>query len=101
MSVAHGRALLATPGPTNIPDRVLQAMMRPAEELHTAAIVDLTSSLLGDLQKLFRTSGQTYLYACNGHGAWEATLTNVLSRGDKVLVLASGRFPRGGEQRLG
>ncbi len=95
MSVANGRLLLATPGPTNIPDRVLQAMMRPAEELHTPAIVDLTFTLLSDLQRLFRTSGQTYLYACNGHGAWEAALTNVLSRGDKVLVLASGRFARG------
>ena len=39
MSVANGRALLATPGPTNIPDRVLQAMMRPAEELDTRTIV--------------------------------------------------------------
>ena len=95
MSVANGRPLLATPGPTNIPDRVLQAMMRPAEELHTQAIVDLTFTLLSDLQRLFRTSGQAYLYACNGHGAWEAALTNVLSRGDKVLVLASGRFARG------
>ncbi len=95
MSVANGRPLLATPGPTNIPDRVLQAMMRPAEELHAEAIVDLTFTLLGDLQRLFRTSGQTYLYACNGHGAWEAALTNVLSRGDKVLVLASGRFANG------
>jgi alanine-glyoxylate transaminase / serine-glyoxylate transaminase / serine-pyruvate transaminase len=95
MTVANGRALLATPGPTNIPDRVLQAMMRPAEELHTAAIADLTMSLLGDLQTIFRTSGQTYLYACNGHGAWEAAFTNVLSRADKVLVLASGRFAVG------
>ncbi len=95
MSVANGRALLATPGPTNIPERVLQAMMRPAEELHTPTIIDLTTTLLADLQKLFRTSGQTYLYACNGHGAWEAALTNVLSRGDKVLVLASGRFAIG------
>lgn len=95
MSVANGRALLATPGPTNIPDRVLQAMMRPAEELHTQTIIDLTTTLLADLQRLFRTSGHTYLYACNGHGAWEAALTNVLSRGDKVLVLASGRFAVG------
>lgn len=95
MSVANGRAMLATPGPTNIPDRVLQAMMRPAEELHTSAIVDLTHSLLSDLKSMFRTSGYTYLYACNGHGAWEAALTNVLSRGDKVLVLASGRFAQG------
>ena len=36
-----------------------------------------------------------YIYAANGHGAWEAALTNVLSRGDKVLVLESGRFAIG------
>lgn len=101
MSVANGRALLATPGPTNLPDRVLQAMMRPAEELQTKIIVDLTFSILSDLQKLFRTSGQTFLYAANGHGAWEAALTNVLSRGDKVLVLASGRFARGWGEMAG
>ena len=45
-----------------------------------------------DLSKLFATKGQSYIYIANGHGAWEATLSNVLSRGDKVLVLESGRF---------
>ncbi|SFB79547.1 alanine-glyoxylate transaminase / serine-glyoxylate transaminase / serine-pyruvate transaminase [Bosea sp. CRIB-10] len=95
MSVANGRALLAMPGPTNIPDRVLQAMMRPAEELASKTIVDLTETLLADLKAVFRTTGETFLYAANGHGGWEAALTNVLSRGDKVLVLASGRFAIG------
>lgn len=95
MSVANGRALLAIPGPTNIPDRVLQAMMRPAEELASNTIVDLTETILSDLKKVFRTEGETFLYAANGHGGWEAALTNVLSRGDKVLVLASGRFAIG------
>ena len=44
---------------------------------------------------MFRTKGETFIYAANGHGGWEAALTNVLSRGDKVLVLASGRFAVG------
>jgi alanine-glyoxylate transaminase/serine-glyoxylate transaminase/serine-pyruvate transaminase len=95
MSVANGRAFLATPGPTNIPDRVLQAMMRPAEELSSATIVNLTESVLDDLKQIFRTTGETFIYTANGHGGWEAALTNVLSRGDKVLVLASGRFAVG------
>lgn len=95
MSVANGRQFLAMPGPTNLPDRVLQAMMRPAEELSSASIVDLTDSILADLKQVFRTSGETFVYAANGHGGWEAALTNVLSRGDKVLVLASGRFAIG------
>lgn len=95
MSVANGRAFLAIPGPTNIPDRVLQAMMRPAEELSSKPILDLTETLLSDLRKVFRTKGETFIYAANGHGGWEAALTNVLSRGDKILVLASGRFAIG------
>ncbi|QCK86579.1 aminotransferase class V-fold PLP-dependent enzyme [Phreatobacter aquaticus] len=95
MTVANGRALLAIPGPTNIPDRVLQAMIRPAEEIYSGAMVGLTDSLLSDLQKVFRTRARTYIYAANGHGGWEAAISNVLSRGDKILVLASGRFAIG------
>ena len=55
----------------------------------------MTDSLLADLRALFRTKGRAYIYIANGHGAWEAALTNVLSRGDKVLVLESGRFALG------
>lgn len=95
MTVANGRALLAIPGPTNIPDRVLQAMIRPAEEIYTGAMVGLTDGLLNDLRRVFRTKARTYIYAANGHGGWEAAISNVLSRGDKVLVLASGRFAIG------
>ena len=48
-----------------------------------------------DLSRLFATKGKSYIYIANGHGAWEAALSNVLSRGDKVLVLESGRFAVG------
>jgi alanine-glyoxylate transaminase/serine-glyoxylate transaminase/serine-pyruvate transaminase len=58
-------------------------------------MVELTESLLSDLSRLFATKGKSYIYIANGHGAWEATLSNVLSRGDKVLVLESGRFAIG------
>ena len=95
MSVAAGREFLAIPGPTVIPDAVLAAMHRPAVDIYSGPLIALTDSLLADLQKIFRTEGRTYIYAANGHGAWEAALTNVLSRGDKVLVLESGRFALG------
>src|SRR5262245_48578706 len=99
MSVAAGREFLAIPGPTVIPDAVLAAMHRPAVDIYAGPLVALTASLLADLQKIFRTQGNTYIYAANGHGVWEAALSNVLSRGDKVLVLESGRFAIGwGEQ---
>jgi alanine-glyoxylate transaminase/serine-glyoxylate transaminase/serine-pyruvate transaminase len=92
MTVRAGREFLAIPGPTNMPEDVLRAMHRPALDIYSNEMVQLTDSLLGDLGKLFATRGQTYIYIANGHGAWEATLSNVLSRGDKVLVLESGRF---------
>ncbi|HZD91518.1 MAG TPA: aminotransferase class V-fold PLP-dependent enzyme [Pseudolabrys sp.] len=92
MSLAAGREFLAIPGPTVMPDAVLAAMHRPAVDIYAGPMVALTDTLLADLKRIFRTEGRTYIYAANGHGAWEAALTNVLSRGDKVLVLESGRF---------
>jgi alanine-glyoxylate transaminase/serine-glyoxylate transaminase/serine-pyruvate transaminase len=95
MTVRAGREFLAIPGPTTMPDEVLQAMHRPALDIYSEQMVELTESLLADLSRLFATKGQSYIYIANGHGAWEAALSNVLSRGDKVLVLESGRFAIG------
>jgi alanine-glyoxylate transaminase/serine-glyoxylate transaminase/serine-pyruvate transaminase len=95
MTVRAGREFLAIPGPTNMPDEVLRAMHRPAIDIYSKQMTDLTESLLSDISKLFATKGKSYIYIANGHGAWEAALSNVLSRGDKVLVLESGRFAIG------
>jgi alanine-glyoxylate transaminase / serine-glyoxylate transaminase / serine-pyruvate transaminase len=95
MVVRAGREFLAIPGPTTMPDEVLQAMHRPALDIYSDQMVNLTDGLLRDLSSLFATKGRSYIYIANGHGAWEATLSNVLSRGDKVLVLESGRFAIG------
>jgi alanine-glyoxylate transaminase / serine-glyoxylate transaminase / serine-pyruvate transaminase len=95
MTVRAGREFLAIPGPTTMPDEVLRAMHRPALDIYSDQMINLTDSLLADLSKLFATTGKSYIYIANGHGAWEAVLSNVLSRGDKVLVLESGRFAVG------
>ncbi|MGC1552583.1 MAG: aminotransferase class V-fold PLP-dependent enzyme [Bradyrhizobium sp.] len=92
MVVRAGREFLAIPGPTTMPDEVLRAMHRPALDIYSDQMVEITDSLLRDLGRLFATTGHCYIYIANGHGAWEATISNVLSRGDKVLVLESGRF---------
>jgi alanine-glyoxylate transaminase / serine-glyoxylate transaminase / serine-pyruvate transaminase len=95
MAVRAGREFLAIPGPTNMPDEVLRAMHRPALDIYSKDMFELTESLLRDLSRLFATKGKSYIYIANGHGAWEAVISNVLSRGDKVLVLESGRFAVG------
>jgi alanine-glyoxylate transaminase/serine-glyoxylate transaminase/serine-pyruvate transaminase len=95
MVLRAGREILAIPGPTTMPDEVLAAMHRPAADIYAGELLAITDSLHADLARLFHTAGRAYIYIANGHGAWEAALTNVLSRGDKILVLESGRFALG------
>jgi alanine-glyoxylate transaminase / serine-glyoxylate transaminase / serine-pyruvate transaminase len=76
MSIAAGREFLSIPGPTVIPDAVLAAMQRPAVDIYSGPLLKLTDSLLADTSKIFGTEGRSYIYIANGHGAWEAALTN-------------------------
>jgi alanine-glyoxylate transaminase / serine-glyoxylate transaminase / serine-pyruvate transaminase len=92
MSVRAGREFLAIPGPTTVPDEVLRAMHRPAVDIYSGPLLALTDGLMRDVARVFNTKGRAYIYISNGHGAWEASLSNVLSRGDRILVLESGRF---------
>ncbi len=95
MTVRAGREFLSIPGPTNIPDEVLQAMHRPAVDIYSGGMLGLGQSCHDDMRKIFKTKNRVYIYASNGHGGWEAAFSNVLSKGDKVLVLESGRFAIG------
>lgn len=99
MTLANGRKFLSIPGPTTVPDEVLQAMHRPAIDIYGGTLggelFGITTTCLADLKTIYRTTGDTYIYISNGHGAWEGAISNALSRGDKVLVLESGRFATG------
>ena len=95
MTVSNGRPFLSIPGPTNVPDAVLAAMQQPAVDIYSGEMIAITESCLRGLGAIFRTEGRVYIYAANGHGGWEAALTNVLSRGEVVLALESGRFAIG------
>lgn len=92
MHVLRGRNFLMAPGPTNIPERVLRAMQQPAVELSSPDFVALCRSCIDDLKLIFKTESEVFVYAANGHGAWEAALANTLSPGDKVLAAETGMF---------
>jgi len=99
MNLNRGRALTSIPGPSVIPDRVLSAMHTAMPNIYEGALVETSLSNFADLPAIARTKGEVFIAVSNGHGAWEMSLTNVLSRGDRVLVLESGRFAVGwGEQ---
>lgn len=94
-NLSAGRSYLAIPGPSVVPDQVLQAMHRASPNIYAGELVDMTATLIPDLLRVARTRHNVAIYIANGHGAWEAALQNTLQPGDHVLVPASGRFAIG------
>ena len=104
MSLAHGHPYLAIPGPSAMPDRVLRAMHRAAPNIYAGELPGMMEKLTADLRAVAGTRQNVAIYIANGHGAWEAANSNMFSRGDKALVLVTGRFGEGWAQsarRLG
>ena len=75
-----------------MPEAVLRAMHRASPNIYEGELHDLTDSLIPDLNAVAMSEANVAIYIGNGHAAWEAALANVLSRGDTVLVLATGSF---------
>jgi alanine-glyoxylate transaminase/serine-glyoxylate transaminase/serine-pyruvate transaminase len=95
MTLSRGRDLLAIPGPSVVPDRVLRAMHRAAPNIYEGELIELTDSVIADLKRVARTQGQVAIYIGNGHAAWEAAISNLLAPGMQALVVATGRFGHG------
>lgn len=88
-----GRNFLFVPGPTNVPDRVLRAMHVAMEDHRSSSFPALATPVLEDLKKIFKTAtGQAFIFPASGTGAWEASLSNTLSPGDRVLAARFGMF---------
>ena len=88
-----GRNFLFVPGPTNIPDRVMRAMMVSMEDHRSPAFPAITRQIMLGLKKVFRTEhGTPFVFPSSGTGCWEAALTNTLSPGDRVLAARFGQF---------
>src|SRR6185436_18257583 len=92
MSYASGRHFLQTPGPTNVPDRVLRAMTAPTIDHRGPEFGELGREVLAELKPIFKTRNPVIIYPASGTGAWEAALVNTLSPGDAVLMSETGWF---------
>jgi alanine-glyoxylate transaminase/serine-glyoxylate transaminase/serine-pyruvate transaminase len=88
-----GRNFLFVPGPTNVPDRVLRAMVVSMEDHRSPDFPDITNQITAGLKRVFRTdSGTPFVFPSSGTGCWEAAITNTLSPGDRVLAARFGQF---------
>ena len=89
---ARGRMFFANPGPTNIPDSILFAIARPSIDFNDAAFFAVYERCVAGLKRVLRTQQHLFLYTASGHGAWEASMVNLFSPGDTLLVIETGHF---------
>src|ERR1700761_6763340 len=83
---------LLTPGPTPLYPPALHAMM--ASDIHhrTEDFRKVYKAVLADLKEVYGTNNDVLCFAASGTGAMEASVTNLFSRGDKVVVCSAGKF---------
>ena len=94
-----GRHFLQTPGPTNLPDRVLRAMDRHAINHRGPEFGALGLEIVRKMRMVFQTSSAIIgIFPASGTGAWESALTNTLAPGDRILISRTGQFSHLWEQ---
>src|SRR5579871_4413822 len=87
-----GRHFLQIPGPTNVPDRVLQAIAMPTIDHRGPEFGELGREVIAGMKRVFQTEGMVVIYPSSGTGAWEAALVNTMSPGDRVVMFETGHF---------
>ena len=84
--------LVMLPGPTNVPNRVMNAMLAPIINHRSQDFRILYKSLVEKIKKTFQTSNDIILLTTSGTGAVEASVVNLIKKGDKAIVPVSGEF---------
>src|SRR3989338_1020868 len=83
---------LLTPGPTPIPPRVLETMARPIIHHRTPEFQKIIQEVEEDLRYVYQTKNEVLIFAAYGTGAMEGSVINLLSPGDKAIVVRGGKF---------
>jgi aspartate aminotransferase-like enzyme len=83
---------LFTPGPTPLLPAAQTAMASFTAHHRTADFRELFQRVLADMKEFVGTKNDVLVLACSGTGVMEASVSNLTSPGDKVLVLTAGKF---------
>ncbi|MSO96012.1 MAG: alanine--glyoxylate aminotransferase family protein [Thermoleophilia bacterium] len=83
---------LLTPGPTPVPPEVLAAMAEPVTHHRSPDFKDVFTEALARLKQVFRTENDVLVFTASGTGAFESAVVNLLSPGERVLVVSHGEF---------
>ena len=88
-----GFRLLHSPGPTRVPDEVVNAMARQPTDLADARLPPLIDACESGMKALLQSErAEVLFFAANGHGGWEAVIANLVAPGTSVLVPGTGHF---------
>lgn len=86
------KSYLFTPGPTPIPPESMLAMTQPIDYHRTEDAAALIKDVLEKLKHVFQTEKDVLFLTSTGTGAMDGAVANLLSSGDKALVIRSGKF---------
>lgn len=80
------------PGPTNIPERVMQAMMQPIINHRGNEFHALYRRIQANAQKVFETKNEIVVISGSGTAGVDAAVGSILQSGDSVVIPAFGEF---------
>lgn len=80
------------PGPTNVPNRVMRAMLAPIINHRSDDFVELYEDVVDKTRQVFETENDIVALSASGTGAVEAGVVNLVRKGDKVIVPVNGEF---------
>ncbi len=80
------------PGPTNVPERVTRAMYTPIINHRSDDFVELYEDTVEKTKKVFQTQGDAVCLSASGTGAVEASVVNLIKKGDRVIIPVNGEF---------
>ncbi len=86
------RNLLLTPGPTQLPPQVMEALARPIIHHRTPQFQDILKEATQRLKYVFQTKNDVLILTSSGTGAMEAAVCNLLSPHDKAVTVEGGKF---------
>jgi len=80
------------PGPTNVPNRVMRAMLAPIINHRSDDFVELYTDVVKKTQQVFETQNDIVALSASGTGAVEAGVINLVKKGDKIIIPINGEF---------
>ncbi|MEO8143167.1 MAG: aminotransferase class V-fold PLP-dependent enzyme [Betaproteobacteria bacterium] len=93
MTRIPGSRFLHSPGPTHVPEEVLNAMHRQPMDHGDPRLDQTIAAIDTGIKRLLQTAASDlYMFAANGHGAWEAAIENLAAPGQAILIPGTGHF---------